>query len=145
MKIIITESQYKQILKEESLVTTLLNRIKDDGWIDTAELVGGSENLLDIIGDNKENVILFLLSHYTDLHIKKYGGSIQYCYLLWESKKHIAAEHHAIWLNTEGELVDVTPQDKGTLALDWDNKVSVILTDIEYNGYSAPPMYIFVK
>ena len=66
----------KKILKEESLVTTLLNRIKDDGWADTAELVGGSENLLDIIGDSKENVISFLLSHYNDLHIEKRGGEI---------------------------------------------------------------------
>ena len=66
----------KKILKEESLSITLLKRIKDDGWADTAELVGGTENLLDIIGNNKENVITFLLSHYTDLHIKKYGGSI---------------------------------------------------------------------
>ena len=66
----------RQILKEESLVTTLLNRIKDDGWIDTAELVGGSENLLDIIGDSKENVMLFLLSHYNDLNIQKRGGEV---------------------------------------------------------------------
>jgi hypothetical protein len=66
----------KKILKEESLSITLLKRIKDDGWADTAELVGGSKNLLDIIGNNKENVITFLLSHYTDLNIKKYGGSI---------------------------------------------------------------------
>lgn len=66
----------KKILKEESLVTTLLNRIKDDGWADTAELVGGSENLLDIIGDSKENVISFLLSHYTDLNIEKRGGEV---------------------------------------------------------------------
>jgi hypothetical protein len=76
MKIIITESQYKKILKEESLATTLLNRIRDDGWADTAALVGGSETLLDIIGDNKENVILFLLSHYNDLHIQKRGGEV---------------------------------------------------------------------
>jgi hypothetical protein len=76
MKIIITKSQYKQILKEESLATTLLNRIKDDGWADTAELVGGAKNLFDIIDHSKENVITFLLSHYTDLNIKKYGGSI---------------------------------------------------------------------
>ena len=66
----------KKILKEESLVTTLLNRIKDDGWADTSELVGGSENLLDIIGDSKENVISFLLSHYNDLHIEKRGGEV---------------------------------------------------------------------
>lgn len=78
-------------------------------------------------------------------YCKKFGGSIQYCYLLWESKKHIVAEHHAIWLNTEGEYVDITPQDKNTLALDWDGKVSVILTDIKWNGYAAPPMYIEIK
>ena len=60
----------KKILKEESLSITLLKRIKDDGWADTADLVGGAKNLLDIIGNNKENVITFLLSHYNDLHIK---------------------------------------------------------------------------
>ena len=66
----------KKILKEESLSITLLKRIKDDGWADTAELVGGAKNLFDIIDNNKENVITYLLSHYTDLNIKKYGGSI---------------------------------------------------------------------
>ena len=66
----------KKILKEESLSITLLKRIKDDGWADTAELVGGTKNLLDIIGNNKENVISFLLSHYTDLHIEKRGGEV---------------------------------------------------------------------
>lgn len=66
----------RQILKEDSLVTTLLNRIKDDGWADTAKLVGGTENLLNIIGNNKENIISFLLSHYNDLHIEKRGSEI---------------------------------------------------------------------
>ena len=66
----------KKILKEESLVNTLLKRIESDGWEDTSKLVGGTKSLLDIIGHSKENVISFLLSHYTDLHIKKYGGSI---------------------------------------------------------------------
>lgn len=76
MKIIITESQYKQILKEESLATILLNKIKDDGWVDTAKLVGGNMNLLNIIDSNKENIISFFLSHYNDLHIEKRGGEI---------------------------------------------------------------------
>jgi hypothetical protein len=76
MKIIITESQYKKIIKENSLVHTLLNRIKDDGWVDTAKLVGGNETLLDIIGNSKENIISFLLSHYNDLHIEKRGGEV---------------------------------------------------------------------
>jgi hypothetical protein len=66
----------RQILKEDSLVNIILNRIKNDGWSDTAKLVGGMENLFDIIGNNKENVISFLLSHYNDLHIEKRGGEI---------------------------------------------------------------------
>ena len=86
----------------------------------------------------------FCYQNVTD-YVRKFGGSIQYCYLLWESKKHIVAEHHAIWLNTEGEYVDLTPQDKNTLALDWNGKVSVILTNVRYNGYKAPPMYIEIK
>ena len=69
MKIIITESQYKQIIKEESLSTMLLNKIKDDGWSDTAKLVGGNMELLRIVGSNKENIISFFLSCYNDFHI----------------------------------------------------------------------------
>ena len=76
MKIIITESQYKQIIKEESLSTMLLNKIKDDGWSDTAKLVGGNMELLRIVGSNKENIISFFLSCYNDLHIEKRGGEI---------------------------------------------------------------------
>lgn len=78
-------------------------------------------------------------------YVRRNGGSIQYCYLLWESKKHIVAEHHSIWRSPEGELIDITPQDTNTLALDWDGKVSVVLTDVEYNGHKAPPIYIQIK
>lgn len=53
MKIICMKQLIKKILKEESLSITLLNRIKDDGWADTAELVGGAKNLFDIIDHNK--------------------------------------------------------------------------------------------
>ena len=66
----------ESVIKEESLATMILNRIKDDGWADTAELVGGTETLLEIIGYSKENVISFFLSHYNNLHIEKRGGEI---------------------------------------------------------------------
>lgn len=33
-------------------------------------------NLLNIIGNNKENVVSFFLSHYNNLHIEKRGGEI---------------------------------------------------------------------
>jgi hypothetical protein len=63
----------RKILKEESLVKTLLNNIEQDGWKNTAELVGGPENLLSILGESKENVISLLLSYFDDLHIEKRG------------------------------------------------------------------------
>jgi hypothetical protein len=66
----------KKILKEETLDNTLLDRIEQDGWNETAELVGGVGNLLDIIGNNKENIVSYLISHYDDLHLERRGGDI---------------------------------------------------------------------
>jgi hypothetical protein len=66
----------KKILKEETLANTLLDRIKQDGWNETAELVGGVENLLDIIGNNKENIVSYLISFYKNLHLERRGGDI---------------------------------------------------------------------
>jgi hypothetical protein len=63
----------RKILKEESLVKTLLSNIEQDGWKNTAELVGGPENLLSILGKSKENVISLLISYFNDLHIEKRG------------------------------------------------------------------------
>jgi hypothetical protein len=63
----------RKILKEESLVKTLLNNIEQDGWKNTAELVGGPDNLLSILGKSKENVISLLISYFNDLHIEKRG------------------------------------------------------------------------
>ena len=57
MKIIITESQYKKIIKENSLFHTLIDRIRQDGLDDTADLVGGFETLRDIMINNKEGII----------------------------------------------------------------------------------------
>ena len=76
MKIIITEEQYKKILKEESLYHTLLDRIKQDGWAETAALVGGPDNLLKIMGENRKNVVSYLMSFFNDLYVEKRGGEI---------------------------------------------------------------------
>jgi len=59
----------RKILKEESLKQTMLNQIKQDGWLETAELVGGLENLFNIIGEEKS--VDLLMSCFTDLHLKK--------------------------------------------------------------------------
>ena len=47
-------------------------------------------------------------------HVKKHGGSIQYGWIIWEHPGVIIeGNFHACWIDTAGELVDVTPkQDK---------------------------------
>ena len=59
----------RKILKEESLKQTLINSIEEYGYLDTAELVGGLENLFNIIGEEKS--VDLLMSCFTDLHLKK--------------------------------------------------------------------------
>jgi hypothetical protein len=55
-----------KILKEESLKQTLINSIEEYGYLDTAEMVGGLENLSNIIGEEKS--VDLLMSCFTDLH-----------------------------------------------------------------------------
>jgi hypothetical protein len=70
MKIIITESKLDKLSK------SLLNQIEEYGWMETADLVGGPENLLSILGKSKENVINLLLSNFKDLSVRKGGGGV---------------------------------------------------------------------
>jgi len=64
----------KKILKEESLKQTLINSIEEYGYLDTAELVGGLENLFNIIGEEKS--VDLLMSCFTDLRLTKRNDSI---------------------------------------------------------------------
>jgi hypothetical protein len=59
----------RKILKEESLKQTLINSIEEYGYLDTAELVGGLENLFNIIGEEKS--VDLLMSCFTYLHLTK--------------------------------------------------------------------------
>jgi hypothetical protein len=68
----------KSNLNESKLANSLIDQIKKDGWLETAELVGGPENLFSIIGESKKNVIKYLLSFYNDLKIEGRGGSKLY-------------------------------------------------------------------
>ena len=54
------EKLIKKILKEESLKQTLKQQVKEFGWKDTAELVGGAENLSKIAFDNDPMEFLHL-------------------------------------------------------------------------------------
>ena len=64
----------RKILKEESLKQTLLDQIKQDGWLETAELVGGPENLINLIGE--DSIMDMLISCFKDLHIENRGGNV---------------------------------------------------------------------
>ena len=76
MKIIIAESQLNRIIKEGSLSDKLFDQIKQNGWRETAELVGGTKNLFSIIGKSKKNIINYRLSSFKNLTLEKRGGSI---------------------------------------------------------------------
>ena len=62
----------RKILKEESLKQTMLDQIKQDGWLETAKLVGGVDNLLSVIGEEK--IIYLFMDCFTDLNIQNRGG-----------------------------------------------------------------------
>ena len=58
----------RKILKEESLKQTMLDQIKQDGWLETAELVGGPENLINIIGE--DSIMNILMSCFKNLYVE---------------------------------------------------------------------------
>jgi hypothetical protein len=44
-------------------------------------------------------------------HVKKHGGSIQYGWIIWEHPRVIIeGNFHACWVDTAGQLVDITPK-----------------------------------
>ncbi|MBW2975493.1 hypothetical protein KY366_07265, partial [Candidatus Woesearchaeota archaeon] len=43
--------------------------------------------------------------------VKKKGGKIEYGWIIWENPKiYLEAEFHAVWINNEGEYIDITPK-----------------------------------
>jgi len=80
----------RKILKEETLKQSLMDEIKEIGWLETAELVGGFKNLFSIIGE--ENIIDILMSCFTDLNVIKRGGDI----ILRDNHLHIL-ENKSSW------------------------------------------------
>jgi hypothetical protein len=56
----------KKILKEESLKNNLITQIKNDGWRDVAELVGGIFNLLTLLDIREPSEFL---EYFNDLNV----------------------------------------------------------------------------
>jgi hypothetical protein len=73
MKIIITESQLNLFLNEGSLKQKLLSQIEENGWAETAELVG-YKNLLNIVGYDK--LVDLLISSFNDLNVITRGRNV---------------------------------------------------------------------
>lgn len=46
-------------------------------------------------------------------HIKQYGGAIQYGWMIWEYPIGVEGVFHACWVDTSGQLVDITAKDDG--------------------------------
>lgn len=57
MKIIISERQQK-LIKENSVRDSLIKQIREEGWEDTADMVGGSRNLGRLVGLTKPSKLL---------------------------------------------------------------------------------------
>ena len=58
----------KQVIKENSMRDDLIQMIKDEGWDSATELVGGSKNLIKLIGVNTPMDFLHL---FDDLNVVK--------------------------------------------------------------------------
>lgn len=63
----------RKVLKEESLKSKLLDDVKEFGWKEVSDYVGGSENLLNILGKSKETIMMYLMGHFDDLKVLNYG------------------------------------------------------------------------
>lgn len=43
--------------------------------------------------------------------VRREGGKIHYGWAIWQSQYLCQAEHHAVWENDRGELLDITPRE----------------------------------
>jgi hypothetical protein len=69
------QEHIRKVLQEESLKQKLQKMIEDDGMIDAINIVGGIENLIQILGD--ENIIDILIGYFDDLRVSKFRDGLQ--------------------------------------------------------------------
>jgi len=95
----------KKILKEESLKQTLKQQVKGFGWKDTAELVGGTENLLELMHINNPMDFLNLYNNLDVFDSEKFilFGRRENEELITYYKKHkdVYIDYNQIWLVLE--------------------------------------------
>ena len=114
MKIIISERQQK-LIKENSMRDSLIRMIKDDGWNNTAELVGSIWNLRKMSGINTPIEFLHL---YDDLDVVESKERPGFTLFRYEPKKNIIIydeENNKVYLNYDkiwSVLKEVFHKDK---------------------------------
>jgi len=110
-------NKIKKILKEESrLQSKLLSMMNDVGFKTTANSVGGPENLLKILGKDKEIVIQYLLSFFDNLKLSYFRGNP----ILSQGYETFLEKSSAFW----GGTINV-----------YDDDILYILKDVPYELY----------
>ena len=92
----------KKILKEESLKNKLLDDVKEFGWKEVSDYVGGSENLLNILGKSKETVMMYLMGHFDNLKVYNYGR----VFVLSQGLLSLMERSHSDYYNSDIEVYD---------------------------------------
>jgi hypothetical protein len=67
-----------------------------------------TEQILVLIEDYSKPLNCF---NNVDLKVKKDGGETHYGWIIYQTNILCEAERHAVWENTKGELIDVTPRE----------------------------------
>ena len=110
-------NKIKKILKEESrLQSKLLSMMNDVGFKTTANSVGGPENLLKILGKDKEIVMQYLLSFFDNLNLSYFRGNP----ILSQGYETFLEKSSAFW----GGTINV-----------YDDDILYILKDVPYELY----------
>lgn len=103
MKIIISERQQK-LIKENSVKDDLIQMIKDEGWDSATELVGGSKNLIKLIGVNTPMEFLHLFDDLDIVQSEEQPNWTLFRYkpkhniMIFDRKNRIVyTDYHNIW------------------------------------------------
>jgi hypothetical protein len=137
----------KKILKEESLKQTLKQQVKEFGFKDIAELVGGAENLVKLGFNNDPMDFLNLFNDLESVQSEEYGDYMLYRYkkghnfMIYDRKnEYVYINYDEIWSVLEdnfglkySEIQELTKRWLDEVynlrgITPWGNKSSVSLT-----------------
>ena len=99
----------KRIIKENDMRTSLINTIKDEGFISTAEMVGGAENLMKLLGIKTPMDFLHLFDNLNVVQSEKDQNYILFRYkpnhnvMVYDRKnEYVYVSYDDIWIILDG-------------------------------------------